>query len=268
MRRVHGAAKWRLLLALHADGQHLKLRMHCRHPVPAPQLDRQAHALAEAEERAGAAEAAHQQALLDIACLKRGLELAAEQLTRSAGTEVPGTLLRAVARVSRSCCWCPAQPPLRACCCLSLAVAGCSWALNLSPPLACLALCPAGPGGGAGAVGAAVGRAAAGGHAGGGAGAGAAAPGGAADGADAGKCWKWLCMVRCWQLGHEWISAFRLPMLHALTDCASYHPSHWPLLQQQTERAELVQRAEAAEAAAEKQRAAARELRKVLDALR
>ena len=34
-----------------------------------------------------------------MACLKRGLELAAEQLTRSAGAEVPGTLLRAVARV-------------------------------------------------------------------------------------------------------------------------------------------------------------------------
>lgn len=39
-------------------------------------------------------------------------------------------------------------------------------------------------------------------------------------------------------------------------------------LQQQTERTELVQRAEAAEAAAEKQRAAAGELRRVLDALR
>lgn len=38
--------------------------------------------------------------------------------------------------------------------------------------------------------------------------------------------------------------------------------------QQQAERTELAQRAEAAEAAAEKQRAAASELRRVLDALR
>lgn len=70
-------------------------------PSPASeQLDQQTHALAEAEARAGAAEEARAAAQLDVACLKRGLELAAEQLTRSAGAEVPCTLLRAVARVS------------------------------------------------------------------------------------------------------------------------------------------------------------------------
>lgn len=63
------------------------------------QLERQELALAAAEERATAAEAALHKSQLDVACLKRGLELAAEQLTRSAGAEVPGTLLRAVARV-------------------------------------------------------------------------------------------------------------------------------------------------------------------------
>ncbi|KAL4427721.1 hypothetical protein ABPG75_001810 [Micractinium tetrahymenae] len=62
------------------------------------QLDSQAHALHEAEARASAAEEAARVAALDAACLKRGLELAAEQLTRSAGAEVPGTLLKAVAR--------------------------------------------------------------------------------------------------------------------------------------------------------------------------
>jgi hypothetical protein len=65
------------------------------------QLDQMAHALHETEARAAAAEASGQQALMDVACLKRGLELAAEQLTKCAGAEVPGTLLRAVARVSR-----------------------------------------------------------------------------------------------------------------------------------------------------------------------
>ncbi len=59
----------------------------------------QAHALHDAEARASAAEEAARVAALDSACLKRGLELAAEQLTRSAGAEVPGTLLKAVARV-------------------------------------------------------------------------------------------------------------------------------------------------------------------------
>lgn len=59
----------------------------------------QAHALHEAEARASEAEDAARVAGLDAACLKRGLELAAEQLTRSAGAEVPGTLLKAVARV-------------------------------------------------------------------------------------------------------------------------------------------------------------------------
>ncbi|KAI7842691.1 hypothetical protein COHA_003622 [Chlorella ohadii] len=62
------------------------------------QLERQELALVAAEERATAAEAALHKSQLDVACLKRGLELAAEQLTRSAGAEVPGTLLRAVAR--------------------------------------------------------------------------------------------------------------------------------------------------------------------------
>lgn len=64
------------------------------------QLDQMAHAVHETEARATAAEASARQSQLDAACLKRGLELAAEQLTKSAGAEVPGTLLRAVARVS------------------------------------------------------------------------------------------------------------------------------------------------------------------------
>jgi hypothetical protein len=58
-----------------------------------------AHAAHEAECRAAEAEEAAQRAHMEAACLKRGLELAAEQLTRSTGAEVPGTLLEAVARV-------------------------------------------------------------------------------------------------------------------------------------------------------------------------
>lgn len=73
-------------------------------PGPHPEfhcagLPLQAHALHEAEARASVAEEAARAAALDAACLRRGLELAAEQLTRSAGAEVPGTLLKAVARV-------------------------------------------------------------------------------------------------------------------------------------------------------------------------
>lgn len=68
--------------------------------------------------------------------------------------------------------------------------------------------------------------------------------------------------------GHRWVCAFWLPTSRCIANWLPLLPPHRLLLQQQTERAELVQRAEAAEAAAEKQRAAARELRKVLDALR
>lgn len=84
----------RLLASRHA----LELQQRCTQLKA--QADALAHAQHEAEARAAAAEAAAAAAALDVACLKRGLELAAEQLTKSAGAEVPGTLLRAVARAS------------------------------------------------------------------------------------------------------------------------------------------------------------------------
>lgn len=83
----------RLLSARHG----VELQQRCMQQKA--QLDALAHALAEAEACGAEAQAAAQAAQLDVACLKRGLELAAEQLTKSAGAEVPGTLLRAVARV-------------------------------------------------------------------------------------------------------------------------------------------------------------------------
>lgn len=83
--------------------------------------------------RAAAAEEAHQKAQLDVACLKRGLELAAEQLTRSTGAEVPSTLLRAVARVrwegglalGVECCSVPAC--IHAGCAACRLRAACTW---------------------------------------------------------------------------------------------------------------------------------------------
>jgi uncharacterized protein YhaN len=84
----------RLLSVKHAA----ELQQHCAQLKS--QLDQMAHALHEAERRAEKAEAEAQQSHLDAACVKRGLELAAEQLTKSVGAEVPSTLLQAVARVS------------------------------------------------------------------------------------------------------------------------------------------------------------------------
>eukprot|EP00887_Chlorella_sp_A99_P003111 scaffold9.g3111.t1 len=62
------------------------------------QLDVAVHRLSEAEARAHSAEEAAQHLERDVALLQRGIELAAEQLTRAAGVEVPTTLLMAVAR--------------------------------------------------------------------------------------------------------------------------------------------------------------------------
>lgn len=64
------------------------------------QVEDMAHQLQLAESRAASAEEALQRQKQEQAYLKRGIELAAEQLTKSSGTEVPTTLLMAVARVS------------------------------------------------------------------------------------------------------------------------------------------------------------------------
>lgn len=61
-----------------------------------------------AESRVAIAQDAQQQAEEEVAFLKRGIDLAAEQLTKSAGAEVPSTLLVALAKVG--------TPPWGECC--------------------------------------------------------------------------------------------------------------------------------------------------------
>lgn len=169
----------RLLASRHA----LELQQRCTQLKA--QADTLAHAQHEAEARAAAAEAAAAAAALDLACLKRGLELAAEQLTKSAGAEVPSTLLRAVARASRACrlCSCGVWMSWRAVSCGLLhrrhpVHVGSSFGRHQPPsPL------PAGPGGGTHPFPPAVRRPPGAGAARVGAGAGPPAPAGAAGGA-------------------------------------------------------------------------------------
>lgn len=78
-----------------------------------PQTDHLAQQLRLAEARAATAEEAQQRQQQEVAFLKRATELAAEQLTKSAGAEVPATLLVALARVRAGLAM---QPCVSACC--------------------------------------------------------------------------------------------------------------------------------------------------------
>lgn len=188
-----------------------------------PQLDQQAHDLHGAQARAAAAEEGQQKAQLDVACLKRGLELAAEQLTRSAGAEVPGTLLRAVARVRGAGTCLPAA---------IVAEPAAAFVLHF------LASCCAQP-----------------------------------------AALSHLRLAAAAAQGQEEALGLSLQLSDAKQQAAALaaaleqarehlQAQQTALTQQQGERQELLQRAEGAEAALEKQRAATAELRRVLDALR
>lgn len=80
------------------------------------QLDAARHSLTEAQARARTAEEAATHQAAEAALLRRGIELAAEQLTQSVGAEVPTTLLMAVARVRAG------LPLCSGCCSCSLSV--------------------------------------------------------------------------------------------------------------------------------------------------
>ena len=82
-------------LALARDGVAL-VAACARHRAVAEEAEARAAA---AEAAAAAAAAAAQAQAGEASSLRRGLELAAEQLTRAAGAEGPSTLLLAVAKV-------------------------------------------------------------------------------------------------------------------------------------------------------------------------